>query len=174
MNSMAASGCALSLVTAKVEPPCVPRAGRAGSHCGNGASAHSPFCPGRAFICAPASHAPLSRVSSRPCWMYESFWRPSEGPEMTRSSLMSRCQYSATRRVGASASDTFQAPSPVSNHCAPACQQNAAKWVPPLGTVANRQIRGPSSRSRTVRANSANSSQVRGTARPCWSNTSLR
>lgn len=35
---------------------------------------------------------------------------------------MSRCQYWQTRRVGASASDTFQAPFEVSNQCAPAPQ----------------------------------------------------
>ncbi|CAM5226672.1 hypothetical protein SVIOM342S_08204 [Streptomyces violaceorubidus] len=40
----------------------------------------------------------------------------------TSSRSISRCQYSATRREGASASETFQAPFEVSNHWAPACQ----------------------------------------------------
>lgn len=122
MNSIAASGCSLSSVTAKVEPPCVPVEGAAVSHWGMGAIRHWPFCPGRAFIWAPASQAPVSRVRTSPLPICASDCLLSTAFTKTSSRSISPCQYSATRREGASARETFQAPLEVSNHWAPACQ----------------------------------------------------
>ncbi len=92
MNSSAASGCRLSFVTAKVDPPWVPTDGRPVSHWGSGAIRHWPACAGRAFICAPASQAPVSRVSTRPLAICASDCLLSTAFAKTRSSSMRRCQ----------------------------------------------------------------------------------
>lgn len=76
---------ASSLVTANVEPPWVPIAGFAGSHWGSGATAHWPFWAGRAFICAPASQAPLSRTRIWPLLIWASLCLLSTAFMKTRS-----------------------------------------------------------------------------------------
>lgn len=90
----------------------------------------------------------------------------------TRSWSIIRCQYAATRRVSSSASETFQAPPPVSNHRAPACQANEANWNAP--SVAKAVSRRPGALVRTVWDASSKASHVRGTSMPYSAKRSVR
>src|SRR5450756_2368949 len=121
MNFTASAGCFDWLVTALAEPPQLPVAGLAGSHCGIGAIIHLPAVSGALPARTPGAQTAESQPISAPELRAAFHSGVYIGLLLITPDSTSPPQYSATFSVAASSMVTFQASPLTLHHDAPAC-----------------------------------------------------